>query len=225
MSMFIAPLNEDAGGTPTAAKVIGTVANPTAAPVLSLTSDAGATLQLVKYYVAFSWVTPYGETLVSPSATITATALNDITVTIPALPVGATAANVYMSELPNNLLLQGNTATTTYVQATAIVNSLVNPSTFNTTGQWVTGVRTAPADTVLVGTKALTVAGIAIASSTAITEVYISADAAILIGNAAAQVLAIPANTNFGPLKVSNLALIFAKTATGTGNLSYLATV
>jgi hypothetical protein len=73
------------------------VADPTVAPTLSM-PGTGSSLAAGTYYVRYSWVTATGETKPSPEAAITIAANQKITAVIPALPIGATSANIYISK-------------------------------------------------------------------------------------------------------------------------------
>jgi hypothetical protein len=103
------------------------VANPSAAPTLA-TATTGGLLPAATYYVVYTWVNAVGETLVSAEANIVTTgSTSTITVTIPALPSGATSANIYISTATGTETKQGSTATTTYTQTAALVAGAAKP--------------------------------------------------------------------------------------------------
>jgi hypothetical protein len=120
----------------------GNVADPTQAPTLSA-SGSGSSLAAGTYYVQYTWVTANGETMTSPEGNITITSGQDIVVTIPSLPFGATQANVYIGTTSGGEYRQSNTTVTTYTQHTSLLtntatsasrttNTAVVPSTINT---------------------------------------------------------------------------------------------
>ena len=73
------------------------IVNPAVAP--TLTAGAGSTALTIGYVaVAFSYVSPYGETLISPIQTVSVTAGQQIAVTaLGALPSGVSNVNWYVS--------------------------------------------------------------------------------------------------------------------------------
>jgi hypothetical protein len=108
------------------------IANPTAAPTLA-TVTVGGVLPAATYYVRYSWVSPNGETMVSPEANIITTGTTStVTVTIPALPAGATLSGIYIGTAVGTGTKQGTTATTSYTQSAALVAGAAAPGT-NTT--------------------------------------------------------------------------------------------
>lgn len=78
------------------------IANPSTQATVAVTGGgaSGGTLPAGDYYVSYSWVTTEGETTVgtSQSAQFTVGATNIPRVTIPALPAGAVAANIYLTD-------------------------------------------------------------------------------------------------------------------------------
>jgi RHS repeat-associated protein len=70
--------------------------NPTVAPQLGLSPYTGG-LQGGSYNVTYTYVTPRGESVAAPPATITTQAQEAITVQLPVLPTGATGFKVYAS--------------------------------------------------------------------------------------------------------------------------------
>jgi hypothetical protein len=110
---------------------------PVAAPT-SATATTGGSVLAGTYVIGFAWLNTNGETTLSPTVTQVVpagTATNTITVTVPALPAGATAAAVYMSQAGGTTLTrQGQTATTTYSQTTPPTTTGVTPNTTNLTG-------------------------------------------------------------------------------------------
>jgi len=78
------------------------IANPSTQATVNVTGGGatGGTLPAGDYYVSYSWVTTEGETTVgtSQSAQFTVGATNIPRVTIPALPAGAVAANIYLTD-------------------------------------------------------------------------------------------------------------------------------
>jgi hypothetical protein len=130
----------DATGNGTVTSFVATptqITTPVAAPTVA-TATTGGTVLPGTYVVGFQWVNAQGETALSPTATIVVpagTSTNTITVTIPALPAGATAAAVYVSQAGGTTLTrQGQTATTTYSQTTPPTTVGVQPNTSNLTG-------------------------------------------------------------------------------------------
>jgi len=116
------------------------IESPAIVPTLA-SSGSGGVLAAGAYYVAYSWLnTNYAtgnqETVFSPIATITITAGETITATLPALGTNANLANVYIGLTTGqaNMTLQGTTATTTFAQSIALnTNSALSPISNMTT--------------------------------------------------------------------------------------------
>lgn len=108
---------------------------PAAAPTLS-TAGTGGTVLAGVYIVGFTWVNANGETTLSPTASITTSGTTStITVTVPTLPSGATAAAVYVSQANGTALTrQGQTATTTFTLTAPPTTSGAAANTSNLTG-------------------------------------------------------------------------------------------
>lgn len=106
------------------------VYSPGSAPTLGTANTGGQLTGNQTYYVKYTWVTKLGETQCSPEASIVVPAgtnTNTITVTIPSLIAGAIKANVYISTSTGVETLQGNTVTTSYVQANTLVAGVAQP--------------------------------------------------------------------------------------------------
>ena len=114
---------------------IPTIANPIIAPTLTQEVNAASSLAAATYFVVYTHVNVYGETLVSSESSLSVTAGNQLTVTIPALPVGATSSNIYISTATGTQTKQGSTTTSTYPQTTAIVSGAAKPIS-NTTSSF-----------------------------------------------------------------------------------------
>lgn len=112
---------------------VGTVANPTTAPTLSQSANAGSTLAAGTYYVTYTWVTANGETLVSPEASLAVTSGNNLVVTVPAKPANVTSVNVYIGTATGTGTKQGNTTGTTYTQSVALVSGTAKPTSTSAT--------------------------------------------------------------------------------------------
>lgn len=115
------------------------IASPTTAPTVA-SSGSGSGLSAGTYYVGYSWLnTNYAtgnqETIMSPIASVTITAGQTITTTLPALGTNANLANVYIGSATGqaNMYLQGTTVTTTFVQSTILNTTGVLSPTSNTT--------------------------------------------------------------------------------------------
>jgi hypothetical protein len=112
------------------------VSNPSTAPTLAATGTT-STLPAGTYHIKYTWVTASGETLASPSASITTTAGQQIDVTLPAFPAGVISANIYISTTSGSETKQGSTTTTTYSQTTELATGAALPSSNTTANRWV----------------------------------------------------------------------------------------
>lgn len=92
------------------------------------------TLNAGTYTVGYTWITLTGETTISPVGTVTVTAGEAISVTLPALPTGAIGANVYMADATSDYLLQYAGLPSAAVWPIANFWQGVNPPTTNTSG-------------------------------------------------------------------------------------------
>ncbi len=125
----------DVGVTTPASSLPGVpnVVNPTITP--TLTAIAGSTaLTAGTYTVGYTFTTPWGETLVSPTATVTITAGQAIQVSAITLPFGASGINYYLSIVAGSstIAYDGN-GTGAQISLTALpVSSTVIPPTINT---------------------------------------------------------------------------------------------
>lgn len=102
---------------------------PTTAPTVSYAANASSPLANTTYYVKYTWVYANGaETGASPekSYALGATGRN-LVITLPALPLGTVAANVYISTSTGTETYQGQTITTTYTQSTALASGTSCP--------------------------------------------------------------------------------------------------
>lgn len=96
-----------------ARRVYRTKVNPSVAPTLSATANAGSTLSPATYYVQFTWVyTGGGESLPSPEASQAVTSGQQLNVTIPSFPPGVSSANIYISTSSGLERYQTNITTT-----------------------------------------------------------------------------------------------------------------
>lgn len=109
------------------------VVNPTVAPTLGQSADAGETLPDTTYFVAYTWKNAVGETMVSTESSLLITAGNRLNITIPALPSGATSLSVYAGTTTGILKFQYNTASLvtfintplTAIQAPPVANTCI----------------------------------------------------------------------------------------------------
>jgi hypothetical protein len=108
------------------------LANPVTLP--TVVAAAGGAFAAGTYFWKYTWVNAKGETLASGDSTpgLVVTLNQKVTVTIPALPAGATQANIYRGTVAGSELLVGNTATTIFVD-TGTAGTVASPSS-NTTG-------------------------------------------------------------------------------------------
>src|SRR5262249_52475260 len=85
-------------------------------------SNSGGSLASGTYDVTYTWVNGAGETTESPMTQSSAVVgpNGKVTVTIPALPLGVTSANIYARIHNSPRKLQGNTVTTTFVITTIL---------------------------------------------------------------------------------------------------------
>lgn len=112
MTTYVAGLIGDAVGASVGSPVAGSGNLPTqpsnfpgSAPGTSVGGSGGA-LAANTYFVRFSYVGPFGETWASAASSFTIASLGEVcTLTIPALPSGATSANIYLSP-PGGTALQ-----------------------------------------------------------------------------------------------------------------------
>lgn len=108
------------------------IANATTAP--TFVAASGGAFAAGTYSYRYTWLNARGETLGSVAASQALTLNQKCTVTIPALPAGATSANIYRSLAPTGSeLLVGNTATTSFVDNGNAATGGAVPSS-NTTG-------------------------------------------------------------------------------------------
>jgi hypothetical protein len=114
---------------------INALVNPATLPQLA-TATTGGVLAATTYYVRYTWISAQGETMVSPEASIVTTgATSSITVTIPALPAGATLAGIYIGTAPGTGTKQGTTNTTTYTQTAALIAGSAAPGSNTATAE------------------------------------------------------------------------------------------
>ena len=111
------------------------LANPGTAPTATTLAGGGA-LAAGSLYVAYSYVTPSGETQVSPTVVQATTGgASAITATAPALPTGATGINVYAGTVAGTLTRVGsssaNVATFTTYTGTGAASPGANNATAN----------------------------------------------------------------------------------------------
>ena len=104
------------------------LANPGAAPTVS-TAVSGGSIPAATYLVAFTYVTPSGETLPSANASqVTTGAASTLLVTAPALPAGATSINVYAGTAAGALTLVGSSAASTLLLASLPAGGAAPPA-------------------------------------------------------------------------------------------------
>lgn len=101
------------------------VSNPTVAPTLSYSSSAG-TLVAGTYTYAVTAVNGQGETLASPSVSITTTATGEVVLNWKAVP-GATSYNVY-GRVAGNLGLLGNSTGTSFTDSGSATPGMAPPA-------------------------------------------------------------------------------------------------
>lgn len=114
------------GGYP--APVSTTVSTPSTAPTLAAAANAGSTLPAATYYVVYTWANANGETLISPEASQAITSGQQLNITIPALPAGATSANIYVSTSTGTETRQANITGTTLSISAPLVAGAAKPS-------------------------------------------------------------------------------------------------
>lgn len=123
----------DNGGGVTSGNIAVTlgslIANPTTAPTLSKTTNAGSALAAGTYYVKYTWINQFGETLVSPESNITTSTGEQLTITTPDLPSGCTGINIYMSNTTNTETFQTSSIIKTYTKNTAMLTGKSVPTT------------------------------------------------------------------------------------------------
>ncbi len=116
------------------------IANPSTAPTVAVTGggSTGGLLAAGAYFVSYTWANGFGETTAKEVASAFTVAAGNIPqVTIPALPTGATSANIYLSPVggasgTETLYAAGVTATTANL-ATARIAGLGAAPTANDT--------------------------------------------------------------------------------------------
>lgn len=115
---YVTDVGETQASAESSVVVPPAVANPTVAPTLGQSADAGETLPDTTYYVAYTWKNAVGETMVGPEASLLIAAGNRLNITIPSLPAGATSASIYVGTATGVLKYQTNlTTTTTFINA------------------------------------------------------------------------------------------------------------
>lgn len=103
-----------------------TLAVPSAPTVTA--SGTGSTLPAGTYFVTYTWVNSNGATTKSAESSVTTIAGQNVVVTIPALPFGATRADIYIGTTTGTGTLQGNTTTTSYTKSNALVAGSAFPA-------------------------------------------------------------------------------------------------
>ena len=117
------------GASPPAANT-SRIANPSSAPTVAGASGSTA-LAGGTYLVAYSYRDNYGETQISPTASVTITAGQQIDVSAVTLPSGANFANVYMSIAAGSSTLAWVESASPYITA---LPASPNSSSFTTGG-------------------------------------------------------------------------------------------
>jgi hypothetical protein len=90
------------------------VLDPTTAPTLGQTANTASTLSAGTYYVVYTWKNANGETTISPRASFTTSAGNELNITVPAFPSGVTHAVIYVSTTSGSETKQVEITTTTH---------------------------------------------------------------------------------------------------------------
>jgi hypothetical protein len=108
------------------------VSDPVGTPTVSMVPNANSTVSTVMHYILYTWVTATGETKGSSEATITMSAGNNLSVSVPTFPAGVTKANIYVGLATGQCRLQGsiNTSGTSYTISSPI-NIAVIPTPAN----------------------------------------------------------------------------------------------
>jgi len=104
--------------------------NPAAAPTLS-TAISGGTIPAGTYLLGYTYVTPSGETQLSPTASqVTTGAASTLLATAPALPLptGATGINYYAGTAANALTLVGSSTANTLLLASLPAGGAAPPA-------------------------------------------------------------------------------------------------
>jgi len=109
--------------------------NPATAPTVTApTATGGNFATSTQYFAAYSYTTPFGETITSPTGNVTtgATAGNtyQISVSIPSIPANATGVKVYAGTV-STTLFQVGTGTVSPVVVTVYQTTTSSPSTTN----------------------------------------------------------------------------------------------
>lgn len=118
------------------------IADPTTAPTVAVTGGGttGGNLPAGTYFLSYTWIDGAGETLAKETAaSFTIAAGNIPQATIPSLPTGACAANIYLTAAggasgTETLYATGIAATTFNLSFAAPSEAGVLPPTVNTTG-------------------------------------------------------------------------------------------
>lgn len=76
--------------------------NPTTAPTLSVSTNAGSTLPAATYYVRYSWNNFNGQTLLSPESSIVVGSGQNLNVTVPTVPFGIVGKFIWISTTPSS---------------------------------------------------------------------------------------------------------------------------
>jgi hypothetical protein len=105
------------------------VADPSVTPTLSAVTNASSTLTATRYYVQYTWVTATGETKGSTEAFLDIAAGNNLSISVPTFPAGATKANIYVGTATGQCRYQNSINTTgTALVISSPINFAMTPT-------------------------------------------------------------------------------------------------
>lgn len=107
------------------------VGNPTAAPTLTAVSGS-TSFAAGTYTVGYTWTNAWGETEVSPTATVTLSAGQAIQVSAVTLLLGATGVNYYLSAAGSTTIYLDASGTGVQIDLTTAPTGTTQPPTANT---------------------------------------------------------------------------------------------
>lgn len=113
----------------------GSILNPVLAPTVSSPVDGGSTLAAGSYLVAYTYYNAAGETVISPTTSISVSSGHSLVIEAINVPTTATGVRYYL-EAPSSLVygLGGTNTNGAQITILAPPNNASNPPSVNTTG-------------------------------------------------------------------------------------------
>lgn len=132
-------LNRDIEGQKTTAIMSGGVEDPIQVPSASVIPKDSSTLEAGVIYVGYAWGNQYGQTMGSPTISISVAPNQELVVTLPTRPAFASKAFIYMGTSPDLLKLQAEITSNQYRKDTRFIEGF-GPQNYNDSYEWVTPV-------------------------------------------------------------------------------------